>query len=156
MSYLDGFELYKPSAPIKPPKGQMRLSIASGQITFSKELVLALGSPKRVNLYQDEVEKRIALKATTRGGFRFVGGGNRGKKGRKDAKVLWRDPEVLSLFHAYVEPLKLGSYFCVDAQIEDGFAVFDLKEAVRYETDENTLERLRNSRKKREPNQGSR
>lgn len=131
MSYLDGMVLYKPSAPIRPPRGQRRVTIASGQITFSKELVMALGSPKRVNLYQDEAGKRIALKATTRGGFRFSGGGSRGKKGRKDAKVLWKEQEVLNLFHAYVEPLKLGSYFCVDAEIEDGVAVFDLKEAVR-------------------------
>lgn len=148
MSYLDGFVLYKPSTPIRPPRGQMRVTIAGGQITFSKELVVALGSPKQVNLYQDKDGRRIALKATTRGGLRFAGGGSRGRKGKKDAKVIWKEPEVLSLFHAYVEPLKLGTYYCVGAEIEDGVAMFDMNAASRYETDGKTLEKLRNSRKK--------
>lgn len=130
----------------------MLVTIASGQITFSKELVLALGSPKRVNLYEDKTGNRIAVKAATRGEVRFVDG-SRGKKGRKDAKVVHKEPRVLALFHSYVEPLKLGSYYCVDAQIleYEKAAIFDMGKAVLYETDENTLERLKNSRKKKEP-----
>lgn len=46
MGYLDSFELVKPGKPIKRPASRVkRITVSSGQITFSKELVLSLGSP---------------------------------------------------------------------------------------------------------------
>ena len=150
MKRLEGFELYKGSAPIRPSRGQKKATISSNQVTFSKELVLALGSPKTVDLFVDREGNRIAIRAATRGSVRFAG-----KKGRKDGKVIQKNPCILELFHSFLEPLKSGTYYCVKAEFlaKERAAIFNMGAAERYETDEELVEKLKNSRRK---NQGSR
>ena len=146
MGYLDSFELVKPGKAIKRPKrGVKRITVSSGQITFSKELVISLGSPKQVKIYYNRDVNQIAVTPSRRGGMEFCR--------KKNVKKICKDEGVLALFQTFLKPLERGVYDCIEAEIieEDGkkIAVFDMEAAVRYETDKETLEKLSNSRKKK-------
>ena len=147
MGYLDSFELVKPGKSIKrPARSIKRITVSSGQITFSKELVISLGSPKQVKIYYNRDVNQIAVTPSRRGGMEFC-------RKKKAVKKIYKDKGLLKLFQTFLKPLETGIYDCIDAEIieEDGkkIAVFDMEAAVRYETDKETLEKLSNSRKKK-------
>ena len=146
MGYLDSFELVKPGKSIKRPASRVkRITISSGQITFSKELVISLGSPKQVKIYYNRDVNQIAVTPSRRGGMEFCS--------KKNVKKICKDKGLLKLFQSFLKPLKTGIYDCIEAEIiEEGgkkIAIFDMEAAVRYETDEETLKNLSNSRRKK-------
>ena len=72
---------------------------------------------------------------------------------KKNVKKICKDKGLLKLFQSFLKPLKTGIYDCIEAEIiEEGgkkIAIFDMEAAVRYETDEETLKNLSNSRRKK-------
>ena len=136
---LDGFEQYHFTPATRPAKGRLRITISAYQVTFSKELVAALGSPAQVTLYKKE--SQFAIKGTTRGGFAFVK--KRISRGRKDGKVVTKDPALLDFFKSFVGETGSGIYYTIDAVIEDKIAFFDGAQAARYEMDPEVLKKLK-------------
>lgn len=142
MGLLDGFTICS-YVSTRPGWGKSRVTISSKQITFSKNLVIELGSPKRVNIYRKE--SQFAITPTNRGGFGFA-------TGRKDKKVIRKDEELLEFLHGLVGPTSPGVYYCIEAEIvrEEGkvIALFDADHATRIEMEPETLEKLKNGRKR--------